>query len=100
MLRWGSGRSTRRRYGPEGRIPAGPVANTAWRLVLALTAAVGGLLTVALVAVPARAQGQLPHQEEAPPFADDVQGSGDGACLLVVLHGSHGKVYFCKCQLH
>src|SRR5439155_4153062 len=29
--------------------------NTAWRLVLALTAAVGGLLTVALVAVPARA---------------------------------------------
>jgi len=45
----------RRRYGPEGRIPAGPVANTAWRLVLALTAAVGGLLTVALVAVPARA---------------------------------------------
>src|SRR5207244_3785908 len=33
----------------------GPMAATAWRLVLALTAAVGGLLTVALVAVPARA---------------------------------------------
>jgi hypothetical protein len=45
----------RRRYGPEARIPAGTVANTAWRVVLALTAAVGGLLTVALVAVPARA---------------------------------------------
>jgi hypothetical protein len=45
----------RRRYGPEGRLPAGPVANTAWRLVLPLTAAIGGLLTVALVAVPARA---------------------------------------------
>jgi hypothetical protein len=34
---------------------AGSVATTAWRLVIALTAAVGGLLTVALVAVPARA---------------------------------------------
>jgi hypothetical protein len=34
---------------------AGAVATTAWRLVIALTAAVGGLLTVALVAVPARA---------------------------------------------
>ena len=31
------------------------MATTAWRLLLALTAAVGGLLTVALVAVPARA---------------------------------------------
>jgi hypothetical protein len=34
---------------------AGAVATTAWRLVVALTAAIGGLLTVALVAVPARA---------------------------------------------
>ncbi len=45
----------RRRSRPDGGIPAGPVATTAWRLVIALTAAVGGLLTVALVAVPARA---------------------------------------------
>ncbi|OLB66151.1 MAG: hypothetical protein AUI10_03540 [Actinobacteria bacterium 13_2_20CM_2_72_6] len=45
----------RRRYGAEGRVPAGTVANTAWRVVLAITAGVGGLLTVALVAVPARA---------------------------------------------
>jgi hypothetical protein len=45
----------RRRSRPGGGTPAGPVATTAWRLVIALTAAVGGLLTVALVAVPARA---------------------------------------------
>jgi len=45
----------RRRAGPSGRLPAGPMATMVWRLVLALTAAVGGLLTVALVAVPARA---------------------------------------------
>jgi hypothetical protein len=43
---------TRRRTGAGS---AGPVATTAWRLVIALTAAVGGLLTVVLVAVPARA---------------------------------------------
>ena len=40
---------------PGGSIAAGAVATTAWRLVIALTAAIGGLLTVALVAVPARA---------------------------------------------
>jgi hypothetical protein len=40
---------------PGGGTPAGSVATTAWRLVIVLTAAVGGLLTVALVAVPARA---------------------------------------------
>ena len=45
----------RRRPGTGGGTPAGPMATTAWRLVTALTAAVGGLLTVALVAVPARA---------------------------------------------
>jgi hypothetical protein len=45
----------RRRSRPDGGVPAGPVATTAWRLVIALTAALGGLLTVALVAVPARA---------------------------------------------
>ena len=52
------------------------------------------------VAVAARAQGQLPDEEEVPPFADDVQGSGDGACVPVVLHKSHGMLCFCKCQLH
>lgn len=45
----------RRRTGSSGRLPATPMATTAWRLVLALTAGVGGLLTVALVAVPAQA---------------------------------------------
>jgi hypothetical protein len=45
----------RRRVQPDGTPPPGAVATTAWRLVIALTAAVGGLLTVALVAVPARA---------------------------------------------
>src|SRR5690349_13137624 len=35
----------RRRYGSDRQLAAGPVATTAWRLVLALTAAVGGLLT-------------------------------------------------------
>ncbi len=45
----------RRRPGPHGQVPPGTVATTAWRLVIALTAAFGGLLTVALVAVPARA---------------------------------------------
>src|SRR5262245_61170254 len=52
------------------------------------------------VAVTARAKGQLPHEQQAPPFADDVQGSGDGACLPVVLHKSYGRLYFYKCQLH
>jgi hypothetical protein len=45
----------RRRPGATSRIPAASMATGAWRLVIALTAAVGGLLTVALVAVPARA---------------------------------------------
>src|SRR2546423_5723070 len=44
----------RRRTGPAGRLPATPMATTAWRLVLALTAGVRGLLTVALVAGPPR----------------------------------------------
>jgi hypothetical protein len=39
----------------SGAAAPGPVATTAWRLILALTAAIGGLLTVPLVAVPARA---------------------------------------------
>ena len=52
------------------------------------------------VAVTARAKSQLPHEQEAPPLADDVQGSGDGACLPVVLHESNRKLYFYKCQLH
>jgi hypothetical protein len=39
---------------PGGQLP-GPVATSAWRLVIGLTAAVGGLLTVPLVAIPARA---------------------------------------------
>src|SRR5260370_78742 len=52
------------------------------------------------VAVTARAEGQLPHEQQAPPFADDVQGSGDGARLPVVLHESHGTLCFYKCQLH
>jgi hypothetical protein len=62
----------RRRPGSTARVPAGPMATTAWRLVLALTAAVGGLLTVALVAVPARAahrQGALPAQAVAGGYA-------------------------------
>jgi hypothetical protein len=45
----------RRRPTSAGPARPGPVATTAWRLVIVLTAAVGGLLTVALVAVPARA---------------------------------------------
>jgi hypothetical protein len=44
----------RRRPSAPGQVPAG-LTTTAWRLVLSLTAALGGLLTVALVAVPARA---------------------------------------------
>src|SRR5215472_10485242 len=52
------------------------------------------------VAVTARAESQLPHEQQAPPFADDVQGSGDGACLPVVLHKSHDALFFYKCQLH
>ncbi len=35
--------------------PPGLIATTAWRLVIALSAALGGLLTVPLVAIPARA---------------------------------------------
>src|SRR5262249_8531044 len=44
----------RRRPSAPGQVPAG-LTTTAWRLALSLTAALGGLLTVALVAVPARA---------------------------------------------
>jgi hypothetical protein len=74
----------RRRYGPEGRLPAGPVANTAWRLVLPLTAAVGALLTVALVAVPARATHRpdsLPPQMVAGGYA--VVGVAVGVLVAV-----------------
>jgi hypothetical protein len=39
----------------EGADPPGVLATTAWRLVIALSAALGGLLTVPLVAIPARA---------------------------------------------
>jgi hypothetical protein len=48
-------RSTVERDGVYRSSAPGAVATTAWRLVIALTAAVGGLLTVPLVAVPARA---------------------------------------------
>src|SRR5262249_30819216 len=48
------------------------------------------------VAVTARAQAQLPHEEQAPPFADHVQGPGDGACLPIALHKRDGTVYFYK----
>ena len=40
--------------GLSRRIVPGPVATGAWRLVIALAAGVGGLLTVPLVAIPAR----------------------------------------------
>jgi hypothetical protein len=49
------GRSTVERDGLYRRSAPGAVATTAWRVVIALAAAVGGLLTVPLVAVPARA---------------------------------------------
>jgi hypothetical protein len=49
----GTAPPARRSAGGSGA--PGPFATTAWRLVIALTAAVGGLLTVPLVAVPARA---------------------------------------------
>jgi hypothetical protein len=47
--------SPARRTTPGDPSRPGLIAATAWRLVIALTAAVGGLLTVPLVAVPARA---------------------------------------------
>jgi MFS family permease len=51
----GAAPGRRRTAGTEAVSRSGLVANTAWRLVVALTAAIGGLLTVPLVAVPARA---------------------------------------------
>ncbi|HKT02601.1 MAG TPA: hypothetical protein VJT31_23980 [Rugosimonospora sp.] len=48
-------RSAAERDGVYRSSAPGAVATTAWRLVIALTAAIGGLLTVPLVAVPARA---------------------------------------------
>jgi hypothetical protein len=52
------------------------------------------------VTVPARAQTQLPHEEQAPPFADDVQGPGDGARLPIALHKKDDVLYFYKCQVY
>lgn len=48
-------RSTVDRDGVYRRSAPGAIATTAWRLVITLTAAIGALLTVPLVAVPARA---------------------------------------------
>src|SRR5258708_1168043 len=52
------------------------------------------------VAVTARAESQLPHEQQAPPFAADVQGPGAGACLPVTLHESQRTLCFYKCLLH
>jgi hypothetical protein len=52
---------TRRSTVDSPSVP-GMIATTAWRLVIALSAALGGLLTVPLVAIPARAA----HRPETP----------------------------------
>src|SRR5262249_15859628 len=51
-------------------------------------------------AVAARAPTQLSHEQEAPPFAYDVEGSGDGACLPVMLHEGNDTLVLKKLLLH